>query len=38
MTDKIIDIIAKEMGLAQKSVMGTIELLDEECTIPLIQR
>lgn len=38
MTDKIIDIIAKEMGLAQKSVMGTIALLDEGCTIPFISR
>ena len=38
MTDKIIDIIAKEMGLAKKSVMGTIALLDEGCTIPFISR
>lgn len=38
MTDKIIDIIAKEMNLAPKGVMGVISLLDEGCTIPFISR
>lgn len=38
MTDKIIDIISKEMALAPKSVTGTIALLDEGCTIPFISR
>ena len=37
-TDRIIELIASEMNLAQKNVEGTMTLLDEGCTIPFISR
>ena len=38
MTEEIIDILARELTLARKSVEGTLLLLDEGCTIPFISR
>lgn len=38
MTEEIIDILARELTLARKSVEGTLLLIDEGCTIPFISR
>ena len=38
MTEEIIDILARELTMARKSVEGTLLLLDEGCTIPFISR
>ena len=37
-TNKVIELIASELNLAQKNVEGTMTLLDEGCTIPFISR
>lgn len=38
MTDKLPDIIAKELNVKVKQVENTIELLDDGATVPFISR